>query len=334
LVVRWRDQFKIQEIIMSSLNPVRALSVAVVAVGIALVSAHGAPQVEASLAISPGTYDRTLEHGGITRRYVVHVPPQHDHGAPLPLVFALHGNGGRPEVMMRGKGIPQAANKHGFIAVFPCGARPVPGKPNGFGWVPSSASWRPGFPQIDDQGFFEALLDELEADLSIDPRRIYVTGFSNGGRMTHWLGAVLSQRVAAIAPVGATAGVAVSDTSPVTFPPDPPEAMPVLMINGKDDPRIPYAGGPSVKNGVVQPGLKASAADNFAHWMAANDCTGQPQVEVSPNGKLTRRWNTGVDGARVVLVSVEGLTHRWPTKIAGKPTIQRIWEFFEAHPKR
>ena len=79
---------------MSSLNPVRALSVAVVAVGIALVSAHGAPQVEASLAISPGTYDRTLEHGGITRRYVVHVPPQHDHGAPLPLVFALHGNGG------------------------------------------------------------------------------------------------------------------------------------------------------------------------------------------------------------------------------------------------
>ncbi len=319
---------------MSSLNLVRALPVAIVAAGLALFSSHGTPQAQASLAVSPGTHDRTLEHGGITRRYVVHVPPQYDSSTPLPLVLALHGNGGRPEVMLRGKGIPQAANKYGFIAVFPCGARPVPDKPNGFGWVPSPASWRPGYPQIDDQGFFVALIDELAANITIDAKRIYVTGFSNGGRMTHWLGGTLANRIAAIAPVGATAGVAASDTAPLSFPPDPAEAMPVLMINGKDDPRIPYAGGPSVKNGVVQPGVKASAASNFAHWLAANDCTGQPQEEMSPNGKFTRQWNTGVDGARVVLVSVEGLTHRWPSKIAGKPTIQRIWEFFEAHPRR
>ena len=41
--------------------------------------------------------------------------------------------------------------------------------------------------KVDDVGFINALIEELEANYAIDPRRIYVTGMSNGAMMSYRL---------------------------------------------------------------------------------------------------------------------------------------------------
>jgi polyhydroxybutyrate depolymerase len=44
-----------------------------------------------ALALTPGTESKSLEFGGLTRTYLVHLPPRYDGKTPLPLVMVLHG---------------------------------------------------------------------------------------------------------------------------------------------------------------------------------------------------------------------------------------------------
>ncbi|MEI9998131.1 MAG: PHB depolymerase family esterase [Verrucomicrobiota bacterium] len=53
--------------------------------------------------------------------------------------------------------------------------------------------------RVDDVHFFEALLVHLQSALPVDPRRVYLTGFSNGAGMAFTLGAHFADRLAAIA---------------------------------------------------------------------------------------------------------------------------------------
>ena len=59
---------------------------------------------------------------------------------------------------------------------------------------------------VDDVVFFPALIDKLEHDYAVEPKRIFVTGISNGGMMSYRLACELADKVAAIAPVEGGAG--------------------------------------------------------------------------------------------------------------------------------
>ncbi len=86
--------------------------------------------------------------------------------------------------------------------------------------------------QVDDLGFISALLDTLMADYPVDPRRIYATGMSNGGKMTHRLGIERASRFAAVAPVVVTLlGVEQRSAHPVS----------ALLLNGMRD-TFPHEG--------------------------------------------------------------------------------------------
>jgi polyhydroxybutyrate depolymerase len=50
--------------------------------------------------------------------------------------------------------------------------------------------------------YFRALLDDIDGSVAIDRTRVFATGISNGGAMSHRLGCKLSDRIAGIAPVG------------------------------------------------------------------------------------------------------------------------------------
>src|SRR5271155_2057196 len=62
----------------------------------------------------------TLEIGGLTRRYFVHAPPSND-SKPLPLVLVLHGATQSPENVEEMSGMSAAADREGFLAVYPRG---------------------------------------------------------------------------------------------------------------------------------------------------------------------------------------------------------------------
>jgi polyhydroxybutyrate depolymerase len=278
----------------------------------------------------------TLMHQGLERRYVVRLPLlARAQGKPLPLVLVLHGGGGNAANAETMTGFTAKARDEGFIVVYPEGT----GRAGRRGQ--HLLTWNAGHccgpamaAGVDDVGFIRALIEQLQADLPVDARRIYATGLSNGGMMAHRLGIELSDRLAAIAPVVAT--VFGDEAAPA-------QAVSALTINGALDTSVPLAGGApggrfaSAWDGT--PTLPAEAQGRF--WAAANGC--QPAPDTVTQGEVSR-WSYRCPAGRAVerlVVSDNG--HAWPGGQAGSRlgdtpstalnATTAIWWFFAAHPR-
>ena len=276
---------------------------------------------------------QSLVHQGVERGYVVRSPGVAPApGQRLPLVLVLHGGGGNAAVTEAMTGFTDKAKREGFIVVYPEGTGRLGRRL--LTWNAGHCCGQAMMRQVDDVGFIRALIHRLEADHPVDPQRIYATGMSNGGMMSHRLGIELSDRLAAIAPVVAA-----------LFGDERKPAHPVsaLMINGQLDASVPAAGGapggrfPDAWDGT--PALPALAQGSF--WAAANGCATTP--DSTRQGPITRsryRCNSG-RGVEVVLVGDNG--HAWPGGKAGSRrgdtpstalnATDAIWSFFKAHSK-
>ena len=86
---------------------------------------------------------------------------------------------------------------------------------------------------VDDFGFVNTMLDEIEARHCIDRARIYATGMSNGAMMTYAVAMEprTSGRFAAVAPV--------SGSPHYGFLRAPPVEMPLMQVHGLQDKTIP-----------------------------------------------------------------------------------------------
>ncbi|HJW12248.1 MAG TPA: PHB depolymerase family esterase [Albitalea sp.] len=276
---------------------------------------------------------QTLVHQGTERSYVVRLPNLP--GAPdqrLPLVLVLHGGGGDAANAEAMTGFTEAARREGFIVVYPEGSGRLKGRL--LTWNAGHCCGRAMERRVDDVDFIRTLIARLQADYPVDPRRIYVTGMSNGGMMTHRLGIELSDRVAAIAPVVATL---FGDEK------KPSHAVPALMINGQTDTHVPPAGGaPGGRFSDAWDGTPAQpAAAQGSFWAAANGCTAQP--ETRDEGPLLRTRYRCTPGREVELLLVKDNGHAWPGGRAGSRrgdtpstavnATELIWSFFKAHSK-
>ena len=149
-----------------------------------------------------------------------------------------------------------ASEAHGFIAVFP----------NGYSRLPSGilATWNAGNccggaqkNNVDDAGFIRAMIDRIEGQARIDPKRIFATGTSNGGMMS-WRLACKVPEIHAIAPVEGT------DMSPNCRPSRP---VPVIEFHAADDPNVPFNGGVGVGPSHA---FMTSVPATQAKWVAIN----------------------------------------------------------------
>src|SRR5262245_61106150 len=166
----------------------------VVLVG-ALGAAWAAP-VRASCqsnTLTPGTIDMSLEFGGRTRTFRVHVPPSYTGRRAVPMVLDLHGAGWTPGFQQLQSGFERKSDEAGFVVVWPAG---VGASWNGYGCcAPALAQ------NVDDVGFLRALVSQLAAIANIDHSRVYATGHSNGAAMAHRLACEAADVFAAVAPV-------------------------------------------------------------------------------------------------------------------------------------
>jgi polyhydroxybutyrate depolymerase len=171
-----------------------------------------------------------LEHGGLERKAFVHLPPEYDDQTPLPLILAFHGGGGRGEQYARFTKLDTLADEEGFIVVFPEG---VEGH-----WYDERFAEAFGVEgqEIDDVGFTLALLEALKQAYAIDRERVYATGTSNGGIFCQQLAIEATEHFAAVASVTAQ----IPDVSAYMIPQG---EISVLLMNGTDDPLVPYGGG-------------------------------------------------------------------------------------------
>jgi polyhydroxybutyrate depolymerase len=153
----------------------------------------------------------SINHQDKQRYYLVCAPESYNDNIPTPVVLSFHGVGGSPEGHQSTSRMNDKAASVGFIAVYPAGSR-RDGEPfklfNRFwnvGEGPDGPYYADSDPisRIDDFGFVDKLLDDLESKFNVNKERIYATGLSNGGILVHLIACRLTHRIAAIAPVAA-----------------------------------------------------------------------------------------------------------------------------------
>ena len=188
---------------------------------------------------------------------------------------------------------------------------------------------------IDDIGFISALLDYLIDNYPIDNKRIYATGISNGGMMSYRIGAELSDRIVAIAPVAASYG-ANNHTIP-----EPKEPISIFIIHGMQDKVVQYIGGIGSKLAYLS---YSSVDDAMLFWIRRNNCIPIPiHEELSNNTVFINKYEGGENETTVVTYLLKNGAHAWPGGQLGyyagdRPTHEIsatniIWEFFKNHRK-
>jgi len=268
-----------------------------------------------------GSKPGTIEVGGRTRSYFVHVPLGYDGQTPMALVFVLHGGGQSPESAERMSGMSEKADKENFLAVYPSGTGRVSTMPT---WNSGACCTYAMQNHVDDVAFFRALIDELKQDYTVDPKRIFATGISNGGMMSYRLACELSDEIAAIAPVEGAQDLACRPSSPVS----------VIVFHGTADHLVPFEGGST----PFQIGSKRSdtpVVDTVAFWVKQDGCVEGPNHDETPE-LHTDKYAGCKGGTAVELYAIQGGHHMWPgLRISGNsvPATDLIWSFFSQHPK-
>jgi polyhydroxybutyrate depolymerase len=210
----------------------------------------------------PGTYRHRGVVGGLVRETIVYVPARAAGAQPVPVVFMLHGTSGDGRKFLEISGWREQADQEGFIAVFPtalvhclyedenddgdfddAGERHITTKwasgqigdparaplctAEELAALPPETRAKADHPLADDLAFFDAMIDALPRGYAVDTRRVYASGFSNGGQMTSRLAMERSERFAAVnASGGALAIDAVPAAQPMRF---------VFTVGERDD---------------------------------------------------------------------------------------------------
>lgn len=276
---------------------------------------------------------QTLLQNRIERSYVVRIPRElAQDNSLVPLVLMLHGGGGNAEHAEKMTGFTEKAAKEGFIVVYPEGSSRYKGK---------LLTWNAGHccgyameNRVNDVEFISMLLDKLIKDYPVDTKRIYVTGMSNGGMMTHRLGIELSNRFAAIAPVVATV---FGDEK------RPDNVVSAIIFNGMLDEAVPFQGGkPGGRFANAWDKIPAKpAVEQAEFWGSANGCTAYPDKREQGASVL---WQYHCpSGTSVVIYLLNDSGHAWPggqrgSRRGDEPSssinaTDLIWEFFKAHTK-
>jgi polyhydroxybutyrate depolymerase len=259
--------------------------------------------------------DQQLIVDGVARTYDLYVPS--DLGTkPRPLVLLLHGHIGDADVMTgeNGKKAPykvwlRIADREKLIVLIPDGEF---GSDKKRGWNDCRADATTN-PTTDDVTFLNKLIDVVAASHPVDRTRLYVTGTSNGGNMTYRLAAESPIRFAAHAPVVAAHPKSNECGAPT-------EPVSILIMNGTDDPLLPYAGGKVAKNDRHGRGEVVSTAETVAFWVRHNGIETPPQKSDLPDvdkrdaGTVhVERYTGGRNGTEVVLYEVRGGGHTEPS---------------------
>lgn len=267
---------------------------------------------------SNGDRSGSIAVGGRTREYIVHLPHGNDAKTPLALVFVLHGGMQSPESAERMSGMSAKADREHFIAVYPRGTGMLPT------WNSGNCCGAAFRDKVDDVGFLRALIGKLEHDYSVDPKRIFATGISNGGMMSYRLACELSDQIAAIAPVEGAQNLECRPSTPVSL----------LVFHGTADRLVAFDGG-ETKYQIGPKRTDSSVASAVAFWVKQDGCSPDPAQSKVAEVRV-ETYSGCQDGTGVTLYAIDGGRHMWPGHPLSGNHVQAtniLWDFFSKHPK-
>lgn len=264
--------------------------------------------------------------GAVERRAIlVNAAPA---GQMRPVVLVIHGGRGSAEQQRERTGFDAVALREGFTVVYPQGTALSMG---GHAWN-TGYLLRKQVGEADDIAYFDALIDLLIKQHRVDPKRVYMTGGSNGAMMMYVYAVKRAEKLAAIAPiVGAM----------FTFDEKPSVPLPILMINGAKDNEVPLEGGMS-RNRMVSGAQGApfkSLSDTIDFWVKAN--RSEPKATVVVTGGYTTTTHSATPGGAPTVSIVDSAGgHGWPgtqsnraenTPIQSFNGAEKAWAFLKEH---
>ncbi len=195
--------------------------------------------------LASGETTRMVQVGGASRSYIVDVPSSYKGTTAVPLVIDFHALGGTGAGEKSSSGYAALSDQNGFVILWPNGID------NAWNIGPCCTRSR----DVDDLGFAKAMVAETKAAGCIDAKRVYATGFSMGGGISHFLACNAADVFAAVAP--SSFDLLEENEEPC----HPSRPVSVLSFRGTSDPVVPYAGGAS-----TPPNGCCSAIHFWAPW--------------------------------------------------------------------
>ena len=281
----------------------------------------------------------TIEHDDYQREYIIYQPILENTSGNLPLLIALHGGGGTNQQLIKHTNhrFNQLADSEGFYVAYPQGLKK--------GWNDGRNDLRQFASEnnIDDVGFIRKLIQQLKVKYNIDESKVFVTGISNGGFMSFRLACELRNEINAIAPLTATISEEIFHACTGS------SNVGLILINGTDDPIVPYNGG-YVKLFGKKRGKITSTQQTIQRWLDMLACKDEPTIQELPNIKNDGTTVTKYEYPQcenngwVRLFRINGGGHTWPgaksiklKRIVGKTNedinaCEVIWDFFKYQP--
>jgi polyhydroxybutyrate depolymerase len=281
---------------------------------------------------------QALVHNDTNRSYRVYVPEAvRAKGGAAPLVLVLQGAGSVPDIMDHTH-MAEVAEREGFVVAFPAAV---------------GSLWNDGALQVlgpnqsSDVSFLRRVVADIdEKVMRVDRRRVYSIGLSNGGMMSLRLACEAADLVAGVAAVAASMPASLAEGCRPSAP------VSVVVINGTEDPLVPYRGGSVRFTPVVRVGEVLSSESTAALWARLNGCgeaaapVALPDRDPRDDSRAVETNYLGCRGARVRLTRIEGGGHTWPNGLQFLPaliigTVNRdidaghyAWAFFRESPPR
>lgn len=287
-------------------------SSSLVATSIAVVLATSAATARA------GTYRREeLAVDGVTRELYVYTPDTLGPG-PSPVVLAFHGFLSDASGLRWITKMDKFADAAGFVVIYPNAVE---------------KSWNAGRGSgsknrtTDDLAFARELLAATAARPEVDPTRIYAMGFSNGAQMVATIVCKLENPLAAAVMVAHSLNI--PDCQPRT-------RVPMLLIQGRKDPFVPFEGG-----GQSQLASHAFTVDAFRKFNGAES----PPRKVVDLASITCTQSDDRAGLEQVLECTGANDgHTWPGGVSFQPELfgptnsellasELMFAFFARHPQ-
>ena len=276
----------------------------------------------------------SMEVGGLKRSYITYMP--RGLAPKAPLVLAMHGSGENAAQMRIATGyrFDRLADEHRFAVVYPNGYE---GYWNGCNIV---GDYRANTLNIDDVGFLVAVADTLITEIGVDPGRVFATGISRGASM--------ALRLALEAPSHFRAVAAVSENMPTPenfkCKPAGHGSSSVMIMNGTEDPLVPFDGGDVNLFGLfVKRGKVLASRASGQYFADLNHISGAPRTNetiVADGVRVERALWRNDSNVEVELVAVHGGGHGIPQPYRRHPRLlgpspkepngpDVIWAFFE-----
>lgn len=262
----------------------------------------------------PGAAFQHIRSTGVTRTYWLYAP---QYEGPRPLLVILHDTGSNGAAILQLTGFASKADSAHFIVA----------APNAQGPAFNEGSPGDAASHSDDVAFISNLIDQVRKRHAIDA--VFIAGFGSGGAMAQRFALERPAQVDGVAAVAGQVWMPLFKQATVSE-----KAVPVLLIEGNEDPLNPVTGG-KVKSGDALVDVPSPMA-SIRGWASRYNCTTTVGATVSIVRQTS--YYSCQDKVQVVLLSVSGMAHQWP----GSPphdghtsnlvdrfsATDTIWDFF------